>query len=151
MTTRGFVFVSVISWSLLIAVGDLNAQEVNSDVKIPPPREVVINAPTVGGLFANQSGPATVTGQALQATATQAGSGTLTEDQAREQIGDFMVSLLMKAGSVSFGNLASEQAAGSERASTAGVRPVWVGSVPLAPSVVLRRGTRRSRASTRPR
>ena len=150
MTTNGFVWVAVTSWSLLIVVGELNAQEVNSDVKIPPPREVVINAPTVGGLFAGQGGPASITGQALQATATQASSGTLTEDQAREQIGDFMVSLLMKAGVVSF-RTAATQAAASESESPAGARPAWVGAVPLAPSVARGPGTHRARLSARRR
>ena len=125
--------VSMISCSLVIIAGGLNAQEVNSDVKVPPPREVVISAPRVG-LFGGQGGTDVATGQAFQATLTPTSAGTMTRGEARGQVGDFMVSLLMKAGLVSFDNVAA-RTAGSQSGSPEGVRPAWLGSVPLGPSV----------------
>ena len=141
--------VSMISCSLLIITGELNAQEVNSDVKIPPPREVVISAPRVG-VFGGQGGTDLAIGQAFQATLTPTNAGTMTQGQARGQIGDFMVSLLMKAGMVSFDNVAA-RTAGSQSGSPDGARPAWLGSVPLGPSVAPGRGTQRARSTARPR
>ena len=112
--------VSMISCSLLIITSELNAQEVNSDVKIPPPREVVISAPRVG-VFGGQGGTDLAIGQAFQATLTPTNAGTMTQGQARGQIGDFMVSLLMKAGMVSFDNVAA-RTAGSQSGSPDGAR-----------------------------
>ncbi len=140
----------VIFASVLIVAGELSAQEVNSDVKIPPPREVVISAPGVTGLLGGQNGTGIVLSQAFQATVVQSNSGTMTEVQARGQMGDFMVSLLMKAGVITFGSVGAPRAVSDPGAPT-GARPAWLGSAPLTPSVAPGRSARRVRATARPR
>ncbi len=142
--------VSMIFASVLIVVGELSAQEVNSDVKIPPPREVVISAPGVTGLLGGQNGTDAVLGQAFQAGVAQSNAGMMTEVQARGQMGDFMVSLLVKAGVITFGSVGAPRGL-SDTDAPAGARPAWLGSAPLTPSVAPGRSARRVRATTRPR
>ena len=142
--------VSMIFASVLTVAGELSAQEVNSDVKIPPPREVVISSPGVTGLLGGQNGTDVVLGQALQAAVAQSNAGTMTEIRARGQMGDFMVSLLMKAGVITFGSVGAPRAA-SDPGAPAGARPAWRGSAPLTPSVAPARSARRVRATARPR
>ncbi len=139
--------VSMIFASVLTVAGELSAQEVNSDVKIPPPREVVISSPGVTGLLGAQNVTGIVPGLALQAAVAQSNAGTMTEIQARGQMGDFMVSLLMKAGVITFGSVGAPRAPSAP----AGARPAWLGSAPLTPSVAPARSARRVRATARPR
>lgn len=150
MSRKTNAVILMIFASALIVVGELSAQEVNSDVKIPPPREVVISAPGVTGLLGGQNGTGLVSGQAFQAAVAQSNAGTITEIQARGQMGDFMISLLMKAGVITFSSVGAPRA-NSDTDAPAGARPAWLGSAPLTPSVAPARSARRVRATARPR
>ncbi len=59
----------VAAGSLLAFTGPVRGQEVNSDVKIPPPRELASGAPAINGrqgYFGSQSGPAIFLGKVGQ-------------------------------------------------------------------------------------
>ena len=107
MTIRACVLLLVIGGAVLVAPGGMAGQEVAGDVMIPPPRELATSTPAASGLGTG-SGTAGLETMAAYRTAVenvvaQVRSGTVSESQAREQLGDVIVSLLIKAGVVSFG------------------------------------------------
>jgi hypothetical protein len=118
---------------LLGLAGPVNALEVASDIKIPPPSEMVIGAPAVGGIA---TGPASTfgvagLGQVFQGAASQAALGLLTEAEARSSLGPFMTSLLVREGVVTF---APQTAGASLEKREDGSRPVWAGPTPMVVS-----------------
>lgn len=107
VTIRACVLLLVIGGAVLVAPGGMAGQEVAGDVMIPPPRELATSTPAASGLGTG-SGTAGLETMAAYRTAVenvvaQVRSGTVSESQAREQLGDVIVSLLIKAGVVSFG------------------------------------------------
>ena len=137
MSTRATMFMVTV-WSVFVLTGNVSGQEVNSDVKIPPPREIVAGAPAVSGLFSGSSSLFAVPGQAFQGVVDAVALGTLSEGETRDELGDFMSSLLVRAGIITFdGSATTRQASGREPAD--GSRPAWRGSTPMALSVSLTR------------
>ncbi len=133
MSTKTALFM-VTAGSLLVFTNPLRGQEVASDVKIPPPREIVAGAPAVSGLFSGPASLPAAPGQAFQGVVAQAALGTLSELETREQLGDFMASLLVRAGIIAFDRQPARRAdsgAGSED----GSRPAWTGRTPMTLSV----------------
>ena len=123
--------ITVTAGSLLAVTGPAHGQEVNSDVKIPLPREIVTTIPAVSGLF---TASANSEAQAFQAAVVEAEVGELNESEAREVIGDFMTSLLLRAGIVT-PDLQPARAAASGDNSEDGSRPAWTGRTPMVLSV----------------
>lgn len=138
MSTRTIMCV-VTTWSLLASTGPVRGQEVNSDVKIPPPREIVAGAPALSGLFSGSASLFAVPGPVFQGVVAQAALGTLSEGETRDELGDFMSSLLVKAGIIAFdGSSTARQASGEQ--SDEGSRPAWSGPTPMAlPASLTRR------------
>jgi hypothetical protein len=135
----------LITGSLLAFIGPLSGQEVNSDVKIPPPREVVAGAPAINGIL---SGTALLFGSAdplFQGSSTQTPGRVLSEVQTREDFGDFMTSLLVKAGIITFDSPPTGLAVSGEDTEK-GSRPAWTGRTPTTLSVSR---TRRSASAQR--
>ncbi len=143
------------SMCILVLAGQVNAQEVASDVKIPPPREMVTGTLAVGGI---NTGPTSTfgvagLGQVFQGAASQAASGVLSEDETRDRLGHFMTSLLVREGIITFA--ATPTGAPPTGAPTTGAptatptaslgkredgsspasRPAWAGSTPMVISV----------------
>ena len=125
------VLVTVAAGSFLGVSGPVRGQEVNSDVSIPLPREIVTTIPAVSGLF---TGSATSEAQIFQGTVSGAEVGELNESEAREAIGDFMTSLLVRAGIIA-ADLESARVASSGQNSEDGSRPAWTGRTPMALSL----------------
>ena len=113
MSIRGAVVLSVVGSCLLFPPLPARGQEVSGDVKIPPPREVVIFTPAASGRGDGEATARVTTRDAYQAaintTVTQVLSGSIGEAEARAQLGDFTVSLLVKAGVISFGDSSERQ------------------------------------------
>ncbi len=131
--------------SLVAFAGPLRGQEVNSDIHIPPPRELMSGAPAINGLFAGTESLLQLSDGLLQSSLARAASGVLDEGQTREEFGDFMTSLLIKSGIIAF-DRPSAGLATSIETSADGSRPAWVGRTPMALSVSR---TRRSDAGRR--
>ena len=123
--------VTVTAGSLLALTGPASGQEVNSDVNIPLPREIVTTIPAVSGLF---TGSANSEAQAFQGAVVEAEVGEFNESEAREAIGDFMTSLLVRAGIVAADPQPAPVATSSDN-SEDGSRPAWTGRTPMALSV----------------
>ena len=147
---------------LLTFTGPVSGQEVNSDVKIPPPRELASGAPALNGLllgtellfrswdqlFQGSSAQAAVgilpqaavgvLPQAAVGILPQAAASVFNEGQTREEFGDFMTSLLVRAGLINFDRptapLGAPLAATGET-SKDGSRPAWTGRTPMTLSV----------------
>jgi len=100
---RDRVLVAVTGGGILLASGWLVGQEVGGDVTIPPPWEMVSSAGVARPLGV-QIGPTTVTQfrATVSAVLTGVREGTLTEREARERLGDVIVSLLVKRRSLVF-------------------------------------------------
>ncbi len=103
---RPYAAVGLIAGALVLP-GRAAGQEVAGDVMIPPPREMVTSTVAASGLG---GGDATVDVStmdahraAIQGVLTQVRAGTMGESEAREQLGDFVVSLLIRSGVLSFG------------------------------------------------
>ena len=125
----------MIATGLILAfTGAGRGQEVNSDVNIPFPRELVSGAPGVNGLFAGTTSLFNFSVPLFQGSLPQAAVGTLNEEQTREDLGEFMTSLLVKAGIIAFDRPANGLAASTGNAEH-GSRPAWVGRTPLTLSV----------------
>ncbi len=120
--------------SLLVFTGPVRGQEVNSDVKIPPPRELASAAPAINGLLAGTELLFRSSDQLFQGSLAQAAVGLLNEGQTREEFGDFMTSLLVKAGIIAFDRPPAPLAASSGN-SEDGSRPAWTGRTPMTLSV----------------
>lgn len=152
MSLRFAVAMSIVGSALLVSSGGLHGQEVYSDVKIPPPREVVTSVPAATGFGGGQATAGVATAQAFQAavltTVADVQAGSIGEVQARSQLGNFTASLLVKAGLLSFGSAiaAADHAAGEV---ADGGRPAWTGRLTVGVSadrarrVVGRRGVGR--------
>lgn len=121
MTTRAWVLLLAVGAAMLVAPDGAVGQEVAGDVMIPPPRELATSTPAAGGLGAGVATLGVETMAAYRAAfedvVAQVRSGAMSERETRAQLGDFTVSLLMKAGVVSFGN-------GREPAKASGARAV---------------------------
>ena len=119
---------------LLVLAGHATAQEVASDVKIPPPREMVISASAIGGIATGPTSTFGVAGlaQVFQGAASQAALGLLSEDETRSSLCQFMTSLLVREGVVTF---ATPTTTASPEARENGARPAWVGPTPMVISV----------------
>ena len=123
----------VMAWSLFALGGPVNGQEVNSDVKIPPPRELGAAASGIRGLGIGTVALFTSEGQLSGGAVAQAALGRLSERETRDELGNFMTSLLIRAGIVAFDRPAA--LASSVKKSEHGSRPAWTGPTPMALSV----------------
>ena len=130
-------------WSLVALTGPLagpvSGQEVNSDVKIPPPRELVAAAPAISGMFIGAGTLFTSDGQRFGDAVAQAATGRLSERETRDELGDFMTSLLVRAGIMAFDHPRGALASFGETED--GSRPAWTGPTPMALSVSGNRST----------
>ena len=88
--------------SLLAFTGPLRGQEVNSDVKIPPPRELANGAPAINAILLGTELLFRSSDQLFQGSLAQAAVGNLNEGQTRTEFGNFTTSLLVKAGIITF-------------------------------------------------
>ncbi len=132
MFTRITCFL-VMAWAL-VAPTAACGQEVNSDVKIPPPRELVAGTPAISGLFIGTGTLFTSDGTQFGDAVARASQGRLSEGETRNELGDFMTSLLVRAGIVAFdppgaalGSSGGEVEDGSWSA--------WTGPTPMVLSV----------------
>jgi len=138
MPTKTTLFV-IMAWSLGTLGGPVSGQEVNSDVKIPPPRELVTGTPQINGLFSGTEVLFTSGSQLFQGAAAQAALGRLSEGQTRDALGDFMASLLVRAGVVAFDGPRADPTSSAETSKN-GSWPAWSGATPMALSVGRTRG-----------
>ena len=99
--TIPFVPFMLTAAAFLLHTASVSGQEVNSDVNIPTPREMAVGTRTLNGIFV---GPDVVASesQVFGRPSTQAPSGILVEGAIREELGDFMTSLLVRAGLIAF-------------------------------------------------
>jgi len=133
MSTRNTLFL-IMAWTLVALTGAVSGQEVNSDVKIPPPRELVAAAPAISGLFIGAGTLFTSDGQRFGDAVAQAATGRLSERETRDELGNFMTSLLVRAGIMAFDRPRAALASSGEK-SEDGSRPAWTGATPMALSV----------------
>ena len=136
---------------LLTLTGPVRGQEVNSDVKIPPPRELASGAPALNALLLGTELLFRSSAQLFQGSSAQGAVGIFPqaaegvsavgisdEGQTREEFGDFITSLLIKAGLITFDRppapLGAPLAASGET-SKDGSRPAWTGRTPMTLSV----------------
>ena len=125
LVTAGFLF---------SFTGPLKGQEVNSDVKIPLPRELVTGAPAINGLLVGTQSLFRSLDPLAQGSSAQATLSVSNEGQTREELGDFMTSLMVKAGIIAF-DRGSAPLAASEKDPNGRSRPAWTGRAPLVLSV----------------
>ena len=124
----------VIAGSLLAFTGPVRGQEVNSDVKIPPPRELASGAPAINAILLGTELLFRSSDQLFQGSLAQAAVGNLNEGQTRAEFGNFTTSLLVKAGIITFDRPLARLAASAEN-SEDGSRPAWTGRTPMTLSV----------------
>ena len=124
----------VAAGSVLAFSGPVRGQEVNSDVNIPPPRELVSGAPAINGLFGGTELLLRSSDQLFRGPSAPAAVGVLDEGETRAEFGDFMTSLLVKAGIISFDRSPAPRGASREN-SEDGSRPAWTGRTPMTISV----------------
>ena len=136
----------IMAWSLGALGGPVSGQEVNSDVKIPPPRELVTGAPAINGLVGGTDVLFTSEGQLFGAAVAQAALGRSSEGETRDELGDFMTSLLVRAGIIAFDGPRADLSSSGEESEN-GSWPAWTGPTPMAFSV----GRTRRDASARRR
>ncbi len=132
MSTRITLFM-VTAVSLLVLTGAVSGQEVNSDVNIPTPRELVTSAGAINGLWRGTQSVFS-SDQQLQDSLAQAAVGTLDERETRAELGDFMTSLLVRAGIITFDRPPARSADSGENSGD-GSRPAWTGPTPMQLSV----------------
>lgn len=96
----------LIGGALVLLPGQVAGQEVAGDVMIPPPREMVSSTAAASGLG---TGDATAGAEtmaeyraALESVVEQVRAGTMGEGDTRKQLGDVVVSLLVRAGVLTF-------------------------------------------------
>ena len=133
MTTRNTLFL-IMAWTLVALTGAVSGQEVNSDVKIPPPRELVAAAPAISGMFIGAGTLFASDGQRFNDAVAQAATGRLSERETRNELGNFMTSLLVRAGLMAFDRPQAALASSGEK-SDDGAWPAWTGPTPMALSV----------------
>ena len=124
----------VTAGSLLAFTGPVRGQEVNSDVKIPPPRELASGAPAINGLLVGTEILFRSSDRLFQGSLAQPAVGISNEGQTREEFGNFMTSLLVKAGIIAFDRPPAPLAA-SGGSSEDGSRSAWTGRTPMTLSV----------------
>ena len=129
MSTKTTLF-PVMAWFLLALPGPVSGQEVNSDVKIPPPREIVGAAPTITGLAAGTDALFTSEGQLFGTAVAQAVLGRSSETETRDELGNFMTSLLVRAGIITFDRPEAALTSFGKK-SEDGSRPAWTGPTPI--------------------
>ena len=124
--------------SIILAGGGLLAvtvpaagQEVNSDVNIPMPREIVTTVPAVSGLVPT---PLIEQDPTIQSVLADDALANSSEATVRAQLGDFMASLLIKAGVITV-EPQPVRVSSSGMKSQDGSRPAWTGRTPMALSV----------------
>jgi len=123
----------VMAWAL-VAPTDARGQEVNSDVKIPPPRELVAGTRAISGLFIGSDALFTSDSQRFGDAAAQAVLGRLSEAETRGELGDFMTSLLVRAGIVAFDPPGAALGSSGGKAED-GSWSAWTGPTPMVLSV----------------
>jgi hypothetical protein len=128
---RIIALIMITGGGLLASTRPAGGQEVDSDVNIPMPREIVTTIPAVSGLFAT---PVITQELAIQGVLVEAEVGTLNEAAARVELGDFMTSLLIKAGLITVEPQPIRVATFGEQ-SEEGARPAWTGRTPMALSM----------------
>jgi hypothetical protein len=133
MFTRTTPFL-IMAWAFLTPTGPLNAQEVNSDVKIPPPRELVAGTPAISGLFIGTDALFTSEGEQFGDAVARASQGRLSEGETRDELGDFMTSLLVRAGIVAFDRPGAALGSSGGKAED-GSWSAWTGPTPSVLSV----------------
>ena len=137
MLTRSTFFLFM-AWSVVALTEPLaeplRGQEVNSDVKIPPPRELVAAAPAVSGMFIGAGTLFATDGQRFDEVVAQAATGRLSERETRDELGNFMASLLVRAGIMAFDRPRAALASSGKK-SDDGSWPAWTGPTPMALSV----------------
>ena len=124
----------VMAWSLVALAGPASGQEVNSDVKIPPPREPGAAAGAISGLGIGTEALFTSQGQFFGDAVTQAALGGSSEVETRDALGNFMTSLLVRAEIIAFDRPPAALASFGEKLED-GSRPAWTGPTPMALSV----------------
>ncbi len=85
MCTRNTPFL-VMAGTLVALAGAVSGQEVNSDVKIPPPRELAAATPAISGMFVGTGTLFTSEDQLFGETVTQAALGRLSEEIPRTEV-----------------------------------------------------------------
>ena len=124
----------VTAGSLLALNGPVRGQEVMSDVKIPPPRGFVTGAPAINGRFVGTESLFESSDQLFLGSLAQAGVAILDEGETKAEFGDFMTSLLVRAGIIVFAPPPTPLAASAEN-SEDGSWPAWTGRTPMTLSV----------------
>ena len=139
MAIRACALLLAVGGALVVTPGGVagQGQEVGGvagDVMIPPPRELATSTPAASGLGPGGATAGLMTMAAYRAAVenvvAQVRARVMTEREARTQLGDFTVSLLVRAGVVSFGD-GGEQVEAS-RAGPAGVANYFADSTHLA-------------------
>ena len=99
--TIPFVPFMLTAAAFVLLAASVSGQEVNSDVNIPTPRELAVGTRTISGIFV---GPDLLVAgsQVFGGPSTQPPIGILVEGAVREELGDFMTSLLVRAGLIAF-------------------------------------------------
>ena len=120
----------VTAGSLLAFTGPLRGQEVNSDVKIPLPRELANGATAINAILLGTELLFRSSDPPFQGSLAQAAVGNLHEGQTRAEFGNFTTSLLVKAGIITFDRPPARLAASAEN-SEEGSRPAWTGRTPM--------------------
>ena len=131
---KKIALILIVTGFLLAFTRPLRSQEVNSDVNIPPPRELVSGAPAVNGLFVGPDSLFRSPDQVFRGAAGEAAAGILNETDTRRELGQFMTSLMVRAGIVAFARPPARQASAATKRED-GSRPAWSGSTPMALSV----------------
>ena len=102
MTLSGYAAAALIGGVTVLLPGRIAGQEVAGDVMIPPPRVLVTSTGPASGLGRGEATDGIVAMDeyraAIEGVVARARAGTMGEGEAREQLGDVMVSLLVKAG-----------------------------------------------------
>ncbi len=133
MFTRTTLFL-VMAYSLAVLAAPVSGQEVNSDVKIPPPRELGAASAAISGLGIGSEALFTSQGQLFGDAVTQAALGRSSEGETRDALGNFMTSLLVRAGIIAFNRPSAALASFGKRPED-GSRPAWTGRTPMTLSV----------------
>ena len=141
MRNRLTLFI-VTTGALLAFYRPARGQEVNSDVNVPPPTEVVSGAPAINGFRGGTESVFRSSDQVFVGSLAQAVEGGMDETQVRGEVGQFMTSLLVRAGIIAFDSPPAGVADSGESAED-GSWPAWTGPTPMTFSV-----SRRARSAS---
>jgi hypothetical protein len=116
---------------LLGLAAGATGQEVNSDIKIPPPTVTMSAAVVVSGFFVGPDSMFGGTGSGLefQGAVSEAMRGLSSEDETRSRLGDFVTSLLIREGVITFDESPPARDATLHRPA-GGSMPAWSGLAP---------------------